>query len=89
VLFLKMKEGEQLTPERIKEVKRRIRERTTPRHVPAEVATISDIPYTRSGKKMELAVTRLINGRELTNIEAIANPESLTEYKNYFADGAD
>jgi acetoacetyl-CoA synthetase len=83
VLFVKMSEGEQLTDARIKEVKGHIRKNTTPRHVPQHVWAIKDIPYTRSGKKMEMAITRILNKRELTNIEAVANPECLKEYKSF------
>jgi acetoacetyl-CoA synthetase len=89
IMFLKMKQGEQLTPDRIKEIRQHIKEHTSPRHVPSEITTASDIPYTRSGKKMELAVTRMINGRELSNLEAIANPDSLNDYKNYYTNGVE
>jgi acetoacetyl-CoA synthetase len=80
VLFLKLVDNEKLDEDRIKEVKNQIRLNTTPRHVPAEIYAIEDIPYTRSGKKMELAVHRILSGRELSNIEAVANPESLELY---------
>lgn len=82
-LFVKMNTGEELSTERIKEIKKLIKDNTTPRHVPRRVMAIQDIPYTRSGKKMELAVAKLINGRALNNIEAVANPECLEEYKQY------
>lgn len=82
-LFVKMKTGESLSEDRIAEIKKKIRSNTTPRHVPKTIAEVSDIPYTRSGKKMELAVARIINGRNLTNIEAVANPECLEEYKRF------
>tara|TARA_B100000925_G_scaffold174384_1_gene131399 strand:- start:63 stop:1991 length:1929 start_codon:yes stop_codon:yes gene_type:complete len=77
VLFVKMKTDETLSEERVIEIKKTIKEKTTPRHVPKDIMAVGDIPYTRSGKKMELAVTRLISGKELTNIEAVSNPESL------------
>lgn len=83
VLFVKMADGEELTEERIVEIKKEIKTNTTPRHVPREVFPISDIPYTRSGKKMELLVTRLLNNKPPTNLEAVANPECLDEYKNF------
>jgi len=82
-LFVKMNDGIELNTEMIKEIKKLIKDNTTPRHVPRRVIAISDIPYTRSGKKMELAVAKLINGRALNNLEAVANPESLDEYKKY------
>jgi acetoacetyl-CoA synthetase len=82
-LFVKTLNDETLTPEMKKQIKSIIRSQTTPRHVPKEIFQIHDIPYTRSGKKMELAVSRIINGRQLNNIEAVANPDSLKEYEKY------
>ena len=81
-LFVVMKEHEELTTERIKEIKRLIKTNTTPRHMPRRVMSVPSIPYTRSGKKMEIAVTKLINGKELNNIEAVSNPDSLSFYKD-------
>ena len=83
VLFIKMAPHEILSDERITQVKKEIRSNTTPRHVPKYVSSISDIPYTRSGKKMELVVTHILAGREIKNIEAIANPESLSDYREW------
>jgi acetoacetyl-CoA synthetase len=83
LLFVKLKEGESLTVERIDEIKKAIRKNTTPRHVPKEIHAVTDIPYTRSGKKVELAVARIVAGKALTNIEAIANPDCLSEYRQY------
>ena len=77
VLFVKMSADETLTDKRIIEIKNTIRTKTTPRHVPKEISAVSDIPYTRSGKKMELAVARILEGKELTNIEAVSNPDCL------------
>jgi acetoacetyl-CoA synthetase len=85
VLFVKLKAGEVLDDKRIKEVKMIIKENTTPRHVPKDVWEVSDIPYTRSGKKMELAITRILAGRELLNIEAVANPDCLNQYSEYLS----
>jgi acetoacetyl-CoA synthetase len=62
-------------------LKELIRKNTTPRHVPREIYAVKDIPYTRSGKKVELAITKILANKEITNIEAIANPECLDEYK--------
>ena len=81
ILYVLLKKGEVLTTERVQEIKVRIRQNTTPRHVPSEIHAVKGIPYTRSGKKMELAVSRLINGKALTNLEAVANPECLSEYQ--------
>ena len=81
VLFVQLTDGETLTSEKIREISERIRQHTSPRHVPRAIHAVTGIPYTRSGKKMELAVTRLINGRELDNLEAVANPEMLDQYR--------
>ena len=83
ILFVKLKANEELTLERKKQIKDLIKKNTTPRHVPKEIYAVSDIPYTRSGKKVELAVTRIIHRKPLTNIEAIANPECLAEFEAY------
>lgn len=85
VLFVKLKEGIELDATKVKEIQTTIRKNTTPRHTPEVVKQVTGIPYTRSGKKMELAVSRIINGKKLTNIEAVSNPESLIEYENYQA----
>lgn len=83
ILFVKMVSGEELSDDRIKQLKTEIRANTTPRHVPKYVETIADIPYTRSGKKMELAVTHILAGRTINNEQAVANPESLECYRNW------
>jgi acetoacetyl-CoA synthetase len=83
ILFIKLKEGEELTQERKKQIKEQIKKNTTPRHVPKEIHVVRDIPYTRSGKKVELAIAKILQGKEITNIEAIANPECLSDYKVY------
>ncbi len=71
----------QLTPELDKEIRVTLRNNLSPRHVPASIFQITDIPYTRSGKKLELAVTRILQGRPVDNQTAIANPECLAEYQ--------
>lgn len=81
ILFLKMKGSEKLTAERETEVKKWIRKNTTPRHVPEKIFAVSDIPYTRSGKKMELLIHRMIAGKAMNNLEALANPQCLDEYR--------
>ncbi len=82
-LFVKMKSGEELTNDRIKEIKEKIRKNTTPRHVPKMVIAISDIPYTRSGKKVELAVAKILSKKPINNIEALSNPECLIEFERF------
>jgi len=83
LLFLKLKPNEELTLERKKQIKEMIKKNTTPRHVPKDIIVVSDIPYTRSGKKVELAVTKILSGKPVTNVEALANPESLREFEKY------
>ena len=81
VLFLRMAEGSDLTPELEAEIRRRLRSEESPRHVPSIIATVGDIPRTRSGKISELAVTAVVNGDPVKNTEALANPESLDMYR--------
>jgi acetoacetyl-CoA synthetase len=77
-----MAEGVELTDELQNQIKRAIRSATTPRHVPAKILPIDDIPYTINMKKVELAVRNVIHGREVTNKDALANPQSLDLYQN-------
>lgn len=83
LLFLKLKPNEELTTERKKQIKDLIKKNTTPRHVPKDIFVVADIPYTRSGKKVELAVTKILSGKPVTNVEALSNPESLKEFEKY------
>ncbi len=77
VLFVKLTPGTVLTDELIGRIKQQIRHNTTPRHVPAKVLAVEDIPRTKSGKIVELAVREVIHGRPVKNKEALANPEAL------------
>ena len=81
VLFLKLKENCQLDEELIRKVKNKIRDNTTPRHVPAKVLQVADIPRTKSGKIVELAVREAVHGRPVKNVEALANPEALEHFR--------
>jgi acetoacetyl-CoA synthetase len=81
VLFVKLKEGQKLDDALIERIKRRIRENTTPRHVPAKVLQVADIPRTKSGKIVELAVREMVHGRPVKNLEALANPEALEHFR--------
>lgn len=81
VLFIKMANDQKLLDSHIDEVRALIRKETTPRHVPSKVFQVDGIPYTRSGKKMELAVARILAHKPLTNLEAVANPECLQQYE--------
>ncbi|HEX4926741.1 MAG TPA: acetoacetate--CoA ligase [Burkholderiales bacterium] len=82
VLFVKLREGAALSAEMTAAIKRRIRENTTPRHVPAKILQVADIPRTKSGKIVELAVRDVVHGREVKNQEALANPEALEHFRN-------
>ncbi len=82
VLFVRMREGvalDQALKDRIRKV---IRENASPRHVPAKILAVTDIPRTRSGKITELAVRDVVHGRAVKNAEALANPEALALYKD-------
>ena len=82
ILFIKMNEDESLSNELIAEVKTAIRTNCSPRHVPAIVLETNDIPYTINGKKVEIAVKKIIQGEDVTNKDALSNPESLELYKD-------
>jgi acetoacetyl-CoA synthetase len=82
VLFVKLAEGLRLDEELIDRIKRTIRTNTTPRHVPAKVVQVTDIPRTKSGKIVELAVRNVVHGRAVRNLEALANPEALEQFRD-------
>jgi acetoacetyl-CoA synthetase len=82
VLFVKLKEGLQLDDALVEKIKRQIRANTTPRHVPAKVLQVADIPRTKSGKIVELAVRNVVHGEAVKNVEALANPEALEEFRD-------
>ena len=82
ILFLKMKPSCQLTDELQQRIRQSIRQNASPRHVPAKIVVVPDIPYTLNMKKVELAVQKVIHGREVKNKDALKNPEVL----DFFAD---
>jgi acetoacetyl-CoA synthetase len=82
VLFVRMREGAALDEAPRARIRRRIRESTTPRHVPARIVAVADIPRTRSGKIVELAVRDVVSGRPVKNREALANPEALDLFRD-------
>ncbi len=82
VLFVKLRDGMALDESLIARIKQRIKENTTPRHVPAKVLQVPDIPRTKSNKVVELAVRDVVHGRVPKNIEALANPEALEFFRN-------
>jgi acetoacetyl-CoA synthetase len=81
VLFVRLRSGVVLNDELVKRIKTRIREGCTPRHVPAKVIQVADIPRTKSGKIVELAVRDVVHGRPVKNKEALANPDALRLYE--------
>ena len=82
VLFVRLRDGHALTDVLADRIRRRIRENTTPRHVPAKIVQVNEIPRTKSGKIVELAVRDVVHGREVKNREALANPEALEQFRN-------
>ncbi len=82
ILFLKLKEGYKLLNTLTDIIKKDIKSSLSPRHVPAIILKIKDIPYTISGKKVELAVKKIIEGKNVVNQDALSNPESLELYKS-------
>jgi acetoacetyl-CoA synthetase len=82
VLFVKLREGLALDDGLINKIKKKVRENTTPRHVPAKVLQVGDIPRTKSGKIVELAVRDVVHGRQPKNLEALANPEALQNFRD-------
>ena len=77
MLFVRLREALTLDEALIIKIKQQIRENTTPRHVPDKVLQVADIPRTRSGKIVELAVRNIVHGQLVKNREALANPEAL------------
>jgi len=82
VLFVRLAQQRTLDDEMIERIKLHIRTHCTPRHVPAKVIQVADIPRTISGKIVELAVRNVIHGRPVKNVDALANPEALALYKD-------
>ncbi len=81
MLFVRLREGLQLDDALREKIKHQIRANTTPRHVPALIAQVSDIPRTISGKISELAVRAVIHGEEVKNTDALANPQALELFR--------
>jgi acetoacetyl-CoA synthetase len=82
VLFVRLREGLELDENLQNRIRSNIRQHTTPRHVPARILQVADIPRTISGKVVELAVRNVIHGRRVANIDALANPEALEHYRD-------
>lgn len=82
ILFVQLKKDFELDDKLISMIKNEVRLKSTPRHVPSKIIQVNDIPRTINGKKVEIAVTRIINNEKIDNKESIANPESLKLFEN-------
>ena len=82
VLFVRLRDGLRLTASIEADIKKMIRANATPRHVPAKILQVADIPRTKSGKIVELAVRNVVHEESVKNVEALANPEALEHFKN-------
>ena len=82
VLFVRLAEGAQCDDALRERIRQKIRTGASPRHVPAKIVPVADIPRTKSGKITELAVRDVIHGRPVKNTEALANPEALDFYRD-------
>ena len=86
ILFVKLAEGYALTDELKNKIRRTLRENASPRHVPAKIVEVPDIPYTLNMKKVESAVTNILHSRPVLNRDALINPESLDYYESILPD---
>ena len=82
ILFVVIDSKYMLTEKLIMKIKKQIRKNASPRHVPKKIFPIKDIPKTKNGKIVELAVKQIIEGSEIKNLEALVNPNSLEQFKN-------
>ena len=81
VLFVKLRDGVALDEALAARIRQTIRDNTTPRHVPAKIVQVTDIPRTKSGKIVELAVRSVVHGEAVRNVEALANPDALEQFR--------
>ncbi len=77
ILFLKLSESVSINDDLTKKIRQSIKSNCSPRHVPEIILPVNDIPYTLSGKKVEIAVKKIIDGEDVINRDALANPDSL------------
>jgi acetoacetyl-CoA synthetase len=82
VLFVRLRDGLTLDDALVERIRQHIRANTTARHVPAKVVQVTDIPRTKSGKIVELAVRNVVHDIPVRNIDALANPEALDQYRD-------
>ena len=81
VLFVVLRDGMRLDEALAATIRKRIKDNCSPRHVPAKIVQVTDIPRTRSGKITELAVRDAVHGRPIKNTEALSNPQALDEFR--------
>ena len=81
ILFVRLREGLELDDDLRDRIRRTVRQNTTPRHVPAKIVQVADVPRTVSGKIVELAVRDVVHGRAVSNLDALANPAALELYR--------
>jgi len=82
ILFVKLAEGHNLTEDLKSKIRKTLRENASPRHIPAKILQVPDVPYTLNMKKVESAVTNIIHGRPVLNRDALANPQCLAYYES-------
>jgi len=82
VLFVRLAAGSVLDDELIRTIRTRVRQGASPRHMPAKVVAVADLPRTKSGKLVELAVRNVVHGRQVRNVDALANPEALELFRD-------
>ncbi len=82
MLFVRLRDGMMLNEALEERIRTRIRRNTSPRHVPARIVQVAEIPRTRSGKIVELAVRNVVHGLPVKNREALANPDALDQFKD-------
>lgn len=83
ILFVVLEPGKTLTPKFEQHIKSTIKQARSPRHVPKYIFQVSEVPYTTNGKKIEIAVKRIISGENIVPSGAVANPESFAAFKRF------
>jgi acetoacetyl-CoA synthetase len=83
ILFVVLKEGIELIDLLKEKIKSELKSKATPRHVPSEIFAVKEIPRTISGKKVEIAVSKILNGEEVDNKDALANPHALDQFYQF------
>lgn len=83
ILFVTLNEGIELDQTLVEKIKSELKSKATPRHVPSEIMEVKEIPRTISGKKVEIAVSKILNGEEVDNKDALANPHALDQFYQF------